>query len=198
MFMWYHNAGRCYAYLADVESRHPAVLDAGLERSRWFTRGWTLQELIAPRDVCFYDCNWNFIGRRQAKPRKPSDGGDDSDDSDDGKASDDGDDSKFTDLADRISDVTEIHLKVLRWYIRQRGDPSPEQFSVHSLSGSGDSSSEHSSESQYPRGPSGPSRGRTTPGSSNQRRRRGMLGRPSPEELMPNLPRSSRHPQKRW
>ena len=33
------------------------------EESRWFTRGWTLQELIAPQTVLFFGCCWNFIGR---------------------------------------------------------------------------------------------------------------------------------------
>lgn len=32
--------------------------------SRWFTRGWTLQELIAPPKLAFFGCDWNFIGSR--------------------------------------------------------------------------------------------------------------------------------------
>ena len=58
MFVWYKNSGVCYAYLEDVE-----VL-ADLPASRWLTRGWTLQELIAPEDVRFYNWNWGFLGDR--------------------------------------------------------------------------------------------------------------------------------------
>lgn len=32
--------------------------------SRWFTRGWTLQELIAPRQLWFFDQKWRFIANR--------------------------------------------------------------------------------------------------------------------------------------
>ncbi|KAJ2897679.1 hypothetical protein MKZ38_004504 [Zalerion maritima] len=35
-----------------------------LRRSRWFTRGWTLQELVAPRSLQFHDCKWRFLGER--------------------------------------------------------------------------------------------------------------------------------------
>lgn len=35
-----------------------------LEKCRWFKRGWTLQELLAPSMVYFYVCNWNYIGSR--------------------------------------------------------------------------------------------------------------------------------------
>ncbi|KAH6693384.1 hypothetical protein BKA61DRAFT_647795 [Leptodontidium sp. MPI-SDFR-AT-0119] len=40
--------------------------DSRFSESRWFTRGWTLQELIAPKKVKFYDESWNFIGRKSA------------------------------------------------------------------------------------------------------------------------------------
>jgi hypothetical protein len=58
MYKWYKNAQICYAYLADVSTYD------GLKSSRWFTRGWTLQELIAPSIVIFYDKNWNYIGTK--------------------------------------------------------------------------------------------------------------------------------------
>ncbi|KAI0412733.1 heterokaryon incompatibility protein-domain-containing protein [Xylaria grammica] len=45
MFRWYSNAKVCYAYLADVIDKDE------LASSRWFTRGWTLQELIAPKAI---------------------------------------------------------------------------------------------------------------------------------------------------
>ena len=59
MFCWYENAVTCYAYLEDVK---PDCLR--FDASRWFERGWTLQELIAPTDVLFFDSYWNEIGSR--------------------------------------------------------------------------------------------------------------------------------------
>ena len=53
MFRWYRNAAKCYVYLADV-STTGQDLTAQLRKSRWFTRGWTLQELIAPLSVEFF------------------------------------------------------------------------------------------------------------------------------------------------
>jgi hypothetical protein len=65
MWDWYYQSGICYAYLADVP---PGIDveedDSEFARSRWFTRGWTLQELISPRVVAFYDESWNEIGRK--------------------------------------------------------------------------------------------------------------------------------------
>lgn len=57
MFKWYQNAAICYVYLCDL----PRLK---FEESRWFTRGWTLQELIAPQKLCFYDMNWNLVGTK--------------------------------------------------------------------------------------------------------------------------------------
>ena len=59
MFDWYRHSHICYAFLEDY--RHGATK---LADSRWFTRGWTLQELIAPLDVEFYDANWTRFGDR--------------------------------------------------------------------------------------------------------------------------------------
>jgi hypothetical protein len=59
MFSWYRNATMCIAYLGDVSFETD-----GLEDSLWFTRGWTLQELIAPDDVWFYSREWQFLGLR--------------------------------------------------------------------------------------------------------------------------------------
>ena len=61
MFRWYANAQVCYAYLSDVD------FGLGLEdfiKSQWFTRGWTLQELLAPKIVEFFDWDWVFLGSR--------------------------------------------------------------------------------------------------------------------------------------
>jgi hypothetical protein len=68
MFRWYENASRCYVYLADVpvkiEGRNRTVSyeESALRQSRWFTRGWTLQELIAPRIVEFFAINGERLG----------------------------------------------------------------------------------------------------------------------------------------
>ena len=59
MYKWYEKSGVCYAYLCDVEKADQ------LKFSRWFTRGWTLQELIAPSRVEFYSASWASIGERQ-------------------------------------------------------------------------------------------------------------------------------------
>jgi hypothetical protein len=70
MFRWYRDAQVCYAYLSDVpagcttDSHHEAK--SPFRRSQWFTRGWTLQELIAPSSVIFLDQAWTEIGTRQS------------------------------------------------------------------------------------------------------------------------------------
>jgi hypothetical protein len=56
MYRWYSMANVCIAYLQDATST------AQITESEWFNRGWTLQELIAPKDVRFYDRDWNYIG----------------------------------------------------------------------------------------------------------------------------------------
>ncbi|KAK4462288.1 hypothetical protein QBC42DRAFT_268061 [Cladorrhinum samala] len=87
MFRWYNEAAVCYAYLNDVEDRYytphnesdnsslkklkeqvnrveDARLARSIEESRWFTRGWTLQELIAPSNVYFYSRSWTLLGSK--------------------------------------------------------------------------------------------------------------------------------------
>ncbi|KAI8956605.1 HET-domain-containing protein [Daldinia sp. FL1419] len=64
MFKWYKQAAICYAYLADVEEGPQSIIESRLRESRWFTRGWTLQELIAPEQVVFYSQNWHEIGTK--------------------------------------------------------------------------------------------------------------------------------------
>ncbi|KAL6866994.1 ankyrin repeat-containing domain protein [Trichoderma novae-zelandiae] len=59
MYQWYGEAEVCYGYLADVPST------VGFAESRWFTRGWTLQELIAPETMIFLDEAWNELGTRE-------------------------------------------------------------------------------------------------------------------------------------
>ncbi|KAK1751428.1 hypothetical protein QBC47DRAFT_391778 [Echria macrotheca] len=63
MYEWYRRAKVCYAYLSDVPGPKglPESLDM-FKRSRWFTRGWTLQELLAPPKIKFYGASWIFLG----------------------------------------------------------------------------------------------------------------------------------------
>jgi hypothetical protein len=66
MFEWYKNSKVCYAYLADVsmdQSELPRY-NHSLSESRWFRRGWTLQELIAPFFVEFLGQDWVKIGAK--------------------------------------------------------------------------------------------------------------------------------------
>jgi len=62
MYQWYQNAAKCYAYFSDL-APDVDVKDA-LPNCRWFTRGWTLQELIAPEKVHFYNREWENIGSK--------------------------------------------------------------------------------------------------------------------------------------
>lgn len=84
MFAWYKQSSVCYVYLSDLvfpctpvdtvmpesdEGRQWAdaafsKLEDEMKGCRWFTRGWTLQELIAPSQVVFVDQNWNRVGSR--------------------------------------------------------------------------------------------------------------------------------------
>ncbi|KAF7552553.1 hypothetical protein G7046_g7380 [Stylonectria norvegica] len=66
MFAWYRNSTRCYVYFVDVDCTDSSVnLYVQLKKARWFTRGWTLQELIAPRSRFFFDQNWTCVGQLQ-------------------------------------------------------------------------------------------------------------------------------------
>jgi hypothetical protein len=68
MFHRYRNASRCYVYLSDVPyfppSENGQPWESAFRRSRWFTRGWTLQELLAPASVEFFSSinkqNWEY------------------------------------------------------------------------------------------------------------------------------------------
>ena len=64
MWRWYHNSEECYVYLSDVEWAGPESVGA-LKRSVWFTRGWTLQELLATGRLQFFDHHWTYIGEKQ-------------------------------------------------------------------------------------------------------------------------------------
>ena len=76
MFRWYKRSAICYVYLSDYDGRpryfgYPrrpcsnerTRLDVELfKASKWFTRGWTLQELIASPKTVFYSQDWGDIG----------------------------------------------------------------------------------------------------------------------------------------
>jgi hypothetical protein len=65
MFNWYRHAALCGACLSDVNSAEdPAIEDSPFTRSRWWTRGWTLQEFLAPSIVVFLASDWKEIGTR--------------------------------------------------------------------------------------------------------------------------------------
>ncbi|KAF9785608.1 hypothetical protein IL306_005431 [Fusarium sp. DS 682] len=95
MFRWYQSAGICYAHLEDIDvlrdvkdmdlphnvdldetvgnqnaANPSSPLHKALERffikAKWFTRGWTLQELLAPHYLVFVDCVWRRIGTRES------------------------------------------------------------------------------------------------------------------------------------
>lgn len=80
MYRWYQEAEVCYVYLSDVDYSATPVSESmqempfssvdglrseQLERSKWFKRGWTLQELLAPKALYFFDAEWNLIGSRE-------------------------------------------------------------------------------------------------------------------------------------
>lgn len=69
MFKIYRQASVCYAYLADFKvpvgyRAHPGQPPPDITGCRWFERGWTLQELIAPPDLLFFDRDWTLVGTR--------------------------------------------------------------------------------------------------------------------------------------
>lgn len=69
MYTWYEQADVCYAYLADVDASpdtkiHSIEFRDHLAKSKWFKRGWTLQELIAPREMIFFAKDWTIIGKK--------------------------------------------------------------------------------------------------------------------------------------
>lgn len=61
MFQWYSNSKVCYVYLTDISDQQ----NGNLMGSRWWSRAWTLQELLAPTDVRFYNVFWQRIGSKR-------------------------------------------------------------------------------------------------------------------------------------
>ena len=67
MYRWYSMAQECYVYLSDVRHlEEEAHLFGDFQHSRWFKHGWTLQELLAPSEVLFYDQEWQCIGNKRS------------------------------------------------------------------------------------------------------------------------------------
>jgi hypothetical protein len=73
MFRWYQSAAKCYVYLSDVSLEMQQASDPSAESawestfraSRWFTRGWTLQELLAPGSVEFFSRECRRLGDKR-------------------------------------------------------------------------------------------------------------------------------------
>lgn len=61
MWMWYKSSSICYAYLGDATK----IADDQFSLSSWWTRGWTLQELLAPRHLVFFTAAWDVFGSKQ-------------------------------------------------------------------------------------------------------------------------------------
>jgi hypothetical protein len=78
MFRWYRNAAKCYVYLSDVSTRKRKASnrssgytwESAFQGSRWFTRGWTLQELLAPRSVEFFSQEGKRLGDKRTLERQ--------------------------------------------------------------------------------------------------------------------------------
>jgi hypothetical protein len=78
MFRWYQNATKCYVYLSDVSANKRKASDQSSEftwestfrGSRWFTRGWTLQELLAPDLVEFFFREGKQLGDKRTLERQ--------------------------------------------------------------------------------------------------------------------------------
>jgi hypothetical protein len=65
MFNWYCRAEVCFVYLSDVDGGdNIEANDSAFRKSVWFTRGWTLQELLAPAKVEFFASDWTSLGSK--------------------------------------------------------------------------------------------------------------------------------------
>ncbi|KAK4445870.1 heterokaryon incompatibility protein-domain-containing protein [Podospora aff. communis PSN243] len=99
MFEWYRAADVCFCLLSDFQPGSSP--DEDLEKCRWFTRGWTLQELIAPDVLVFFDSSWTACGSmrlRKSHAKWPLQYHED---------------SYEIDLSGRVSDITGVPLSVL-------------------------------------------------------------------------------------
>ena len=73
MFRWYHGAVKCYVYLSDVSASasdaSQTAWEANFRKSKCFTRGWTLQEFLAPAVIEFYSCQHQRLGDKESLNR---------------------------------------------------------------------------------------------------------------------------------
>jgi hypothetical protein len=76
MFRWYRDATKCYVYLPDISRLRSDLADKSNEawesafrKSEWFTRGWTLQELVAPASVDFFSKEGELVGNKASLER---------------------------------------------------------------------------------------------------------------------------------
>ncbi|EUC45214.1 hypothetical protein COCMIDRAFT_36994 [Bipolaris oryzae ATCC 44560] len=72
MFKWYRNASKCYVYLSDVSSTDCDSESVAFSESKWFTRGWTLQELLAPSCVQFFSKEGVLLGDKHSLAKEIS------------------------------------------------------------------------------------------------------------------------------
>jgi hypothetical protein len=77
LFRWYHNAAKCYVYLSDIsrpafdvnDKLNQLPCELAFRKSRWFARGWTLQEFLAPASVKFFSKDWEQLGDKKSLER---------------------------------------------------------------------------------------------------------------------------------
>jgi hypothetical protein len=77
MYRWYRDAAKCYVFLSDIprtavdseDRSYQLPWESAFRTSRWFTRGWTLQELIAPRLVEFFSKDCKLLGDKASLER---------------------------------------------------------------------------------------------------------------------------------
>jgi hypothetical protein len=78
MFQWYKNAEKCYVFLLDVSTPvtdvqlHQSQWESSFRASRWFTRGWTLQELLAPASIDFFSSEEQRLGNKDSLEKQIS------------------------------------------------------------------------------------------------------------------------------
>jgi heterokaryon incompatibility protein (HET) len=75
MFRWYRDAAKCYVHLADVsfdtdDESNQLRWESAFRKSRWFTRGWTLQELLAPGSLEFFSQEGHLLGNKKTLERQ--------------------------------------------------------------------------------------------------------------------------------